>query len=619
MFCWGDNSVGQLGDGTTTRRRAPVEVVGVGDALAVAVGDSATCVVRASGKVVCAGQPGAGASCAGESPCATMTEIVGVERAVRVSVGKRHACAVDAGGGVLCWGDGSDGQLTGAAGGVASAAVVPGVRDAIDVVAGGRATCALRRGGEVVCWGQQGRGRLGDGATTDGVSAPRAVPGLRDARALSGAGPRMCATRADGTVACWGGLHEQSWSDREVTALTHVASVSDARRASVHGAEGCVVRAGGGVACWSSDAPVAELPGLSGVTEVAVGARFACAATSAGAISCWGDNHDGTLGNGDPTWFAAPVDVDGVADAVEVVALEHGTCARRSTGKVVCWGSARADAAAPDEVEGLDGATRLFGGFDRVCATRAAGAPACFGAPRPADGRPRVARELGFTADLLAPRGIPSLAASKGRLSFFDRGADRARPSPATGISGITALDATYATACVATKGADVACFDWDQGAFEAGAAKGTTFAVRPRRVAGTRDAVDVGMYRTACAALSSGKIACFDPAKGAATTMPDVDDAVRVSVASTARCALHRSGRVSCWGSFGSSHDGVFHGSGPVDGVDDAVSVGVASYHACVATRSGKVRCWGSNLGGRIGRRELWRSDAPVSVGLPR
>lgn len=590
---------------------------GIDDAVGVAVGAATTCVLRASGKVACAGPNGEGAACAGDGPCRTAAEIVGVERAARVSVGEHHACAVGARGAVLCWGTNRDGQVSGAAGAV-SGAVSVSTAEAVDVAAGGRATCAVSRAGEVTCWGQQARGRLGDGSTADGVSPPRAVPGLRDAVSISGAGPRMCATRRDGTVACWGGLAEHSWSSSEATAIGQVSGLSDARKASVNAGDGCALRANGALACWRRDAPVAEVSGLKGVTDVSVGGRFACAATSAGDVACWGDNHDGTLGNGDATWFGAPVDVDGVADAVEVVTVEHGTCARRGNGKVVCWGGAGPAAALPAEVSGLDGATRLFGGFDRVCATRSAGPPVCFGAQAVPDGRPRAARPLGLEAELLAPRGIPALAASRGKLSFFDRFADGARGSPVTGVGGVIALDATYATACVAQKGADVACFEWDQPAFELGVTKGTTFAVRPHRVEGTRDAVDVAMYRRACAVLSSGKVACFDPTQKQATALPGIDDAARVSVAGAAHCVLHRSGQVSCWGSFGSVVDGLFRSDGRVEGIDDAVSVGVASYHACVATRAGKVRCWGSNVGGKVGRRELWRSDAPVTLHLP-
>ena len=71
----------------------------------------------------------------------------------------------------------------------------------------------------------------------------------------------------------------------------------------------CVVRRGGKVACWSSQSPeaaeaahdpvgVAQVPGLSDATHVAVGDIFACAVRASGAVACWGLNRSGVLGNG---------------------------------------------------------------------------------------------------------------------------------------------------------------------------------------------------------------------------------------------------------------------------------------------------------------------------------
>lgn len=612
VWCWGANDVGQLGDGTRSRRRAPVRVQGIEDAVDVAVGDVATCIARASGKVACAGLHGAGAECAGTPACLVATEVLGVHDALRVTVGKAHACAVGRGGAVTCWGENPDGAATGVASGPTGAVAVAGVRDAVSVAAGSLSTCAVTRAGDVLCWGQSGRGRLGDGATVQGVSPPRAVTAVHDAIAVAASGPHTCALRRDGSVVCWGGRLDRSASSGEKTAPAVVAGVSDARELAVGAGETCVLRAGdGGVACWTEQKSASAISGLAGAVSVAAGQRFACAAAG-GKVSCWGDNLDGTLGNGDGTWFPEPVDVEGIDDAVEVSTAEYGSCARRKSGKVSCWGGSAADARVPLDVRGLDDATRLFVGFDRVCATRAGGTPVCFSARRTEPGVGPAAAELGLDADRLAPRGIPALAAKAGHVSFFDRSGH----APVSGIRGAVAIDASYASACAARRGADVACWQWDQGALE-GELHGKPIAIRPKTIAGTRDAIDVAMYGRACALLSSGKIACFRPEDAAATLVPGVDDATQLAAAGLAQCALHRGGQVSCWGSIGAGGE-AFHGDGKVAGIEGAVSVGVASYHACVVLRSGKVRCWGSNEGGKLGRHELAHSDAPVDVALP-
>jgi alpha-tubulin suppressor-like RCC1 family protein len=59
VYCWGYNSQGQLGDGTTTQSLTPVASVGIDAATEVTVGDNHACAVNA-GKVKCWGYNGRG-------------------------------------------------------------------------------------------------------------------------------------------------------------------------------------------------------------------------------------------------------------------------------------------------------------------------------------------------------------------------------------------------------------------------------------------------------------------------------------------------------------------------------------------------------------------------------
>jgi alpha-tubulin suppressor-like RCC1 family protein len=60
VWCWGDNTVGQLGNGTTTNSTTPVQVVGITNATAITGGESHMCALLDSGSVRCWGRESLG-------------------------------------------------------------------------------------------------------------------------------------------------------------------------------------------------------------------------------------------------------------------------------------------------------------------------------------------------------------------------------------------------------------------------------------------------------------------------------------------------------------------------------------------------------------------------------
>ena len=75
-----------------------------------------------------------------------------------------------------------------------------------------------------------------------------------------------------------------------------------------------------------------------GSGSIATGSFHSCALTAAGAVSCWGSNWAGQLGNNSTTDSAVPVNVSGLTSVVALAAGNEHTCALTSAGTVSCWG-----------------------------------------------------------------------------------------------------------------------------------------------------------------------------------------------------------------------------------------------------------------------------------------
>ena len=118
VFCWGVGTGGQLGNGRTANNATPQRVLGpsggaaLDDAVALAVGHSFACAVRAGGEVLCwgnnsFGQLGDGSTTQRARPI----PVAGITDAVAIAAGHRHACVVHATGRVSCWGSNRNGEL----------------------------------------------------------------------------------------------------------------------------------------------------------------------------------------------------------------------------------------------------------------------------------------------------------------------------------------------------------------------------------------------------------------------------------------------------------------------------------------------------------------------------
>lgn len=323
------------------------------------------------------------------------------------------------------------------------------------------------------------------------------------------------------------------------------------------------------VKCWGDDSRsqlgtgaasdgglVASPQAVSGVNDairIAAGQNHTCVVRSSGKVSCWGDNQDGQLGNGQTNLRSpSPVDAVGIDDAKAVACGANFSCALRSSGRVMCWGSglggqlgngAKQLQPSPGLVSNLTDAVAISAGESHACAVKAGGTLVCWG-----DG---VNGQLGNGDQL-----------------------ERTVPTAVPSLDDVELVAAASRSTCAAKKTGAVFCW----GANEIGQ-------------------------------LGSG---AANPTPNPSPTVVNGVDAIAIAAGSNHACAVKRGGAVTCWGA---GFQGQIGDGQPraltttptpspslVSGVTNAIGVGTGGNHSCAPTSAGLIVCWGENGRGELG-----------------
>lgn len=310
-YSWGDNSYGQLGDGTTVDHVTPMQVSGLTDVVAVSSGEYHNLAIRSDGTLWAWGWNYFGEI--GDGTMITRTtpvQVIGMTNVVTATAGNGHSLAVKSDGTVWAWGRNDYGQVgDGTYTQRATPVQVKGLNGVgyltgvTSVSAGDLSSVALKTDGTLWAWGDNYYGQLGGDpylkrTTPVQVQGPGGVGYLTDVQGVDSGDKHVVAVKGDGTVWAWGdNVYGQLGDNTTTQRKTPVQTV-----------------------------------GLSGVRSVSAGYGHSLSVKGDGTVWSWGYNNSGQLGDGTTTTRLTPVQVAGLTGAMSAVSGKFHNLSTKSDG-----------------------------------------------------------------------------------------------------------------------------------------------------------------------------------------------------------------------------------------------------------------------------------------------
>ncbi|GAA0439100.1 hypothetical protein Acor_68670 [Acrocarpospora corrugata] len=258
----------------------------------------------------------------------------------------------------------------------------------------GNAIAAVPVKGYLTSWGLNHRGQIGDGTTTSSP-IPVVVGRLPQwghraghVRQVAVGSDFSAALSKNSVVYVWGNRRfgdEGNTNDfatrpEEVPGLTGITQLSlGAKHILALGGDGTVWAWGDNEYRQLGDGTQTRRPipqqvaGLTGIVQVAAGYRYSLALASDGSVWAWGHNGYAELGDGTTVNRPRPVKLAGITGATQIAASAHGvhSMAIRSDGTLWTWGNnangqlglgGSVPRYVPTQVPGLTGVTAIAAG-----------------------------------------------------------------------------------------------------------------------------------------------------------------------------------------------------------------------------------------------------------------
>lgn len=313
----------------------------------VASPGGSTCAINSTGSVYCwgdntSGQVGNG-SVGGNSAIATQVTSL-PQAATKIALGFAHACAILADKTVRCWGYGGYYALGNNSTANSANAISPtGLSDIVDISSNNYTTCAINSTGSVYCWGLNTGGQI-DGTYTN-IPTPILISGLSGATQISRQGNNSCALLSTGDAKCWGSSYGPTPMSMGLTNLTSLSSGFG---------HTCGVDSSKQLWCWGSNTNLQLgqpsslsssfftgklFPYFTNVQKVFTGSYSTCAMKADNTVWCFGLNDRGQIGNSFYGTIGTPQQIlNSYAVSTLAMGQYHG-CAVLTNGQSRCWGA----------------------------------------------------------------------------------------------------------------------------------------------------------------------------------------------------------------------------------------------------------------------------------------
>ncbi len=271
-LCWGNNSYGQLGDGTLVAKIEPTQVFGLGPGTTVSIsmGRLHTCALKIDGSVVCWGSNDSLSGGGGQIGHGDKTETIrlfptqvsglGPKSTVALSSDYNGTCAIKTDNSVVCWGEL---HPIGYVGIYAPVKISQNLGAIKSLTIGWKTTFALKANGSVVGWGQNYCGQLGNGRQETGGLTQVTGLGPGSTVAIATDFMHSCALKTDGSVVCWGcsgttgdGTILNRYTPVQPIGLGAGTTVAISDNAS------CAIKTDDSVVCWGGGQIPTSVPGL---------------------------------------------------------------------------------------------------------------------------------------------------------------------------------------------------------------------------------------------------------------------------------------------------------------------------------------------------------------------